>query len=234
MIEGPTGPEGGSRLDQPLVQQAIDRAVAERYRAAADDVERIIEATYRVVERQGTVDPRVRDILEEAGLSTEAFYRHFAGKDALLVVLVADGRHRLAGYLEHQMAKAPDPLGAVRSWIEGVLTQAVDPQAAARTRPFVASLPRLAESFPAELEASVAALVRLLERAVAAAAAAGQCDSADPERDAAAVYQLAISVMEAHLLARTSPDAAEVEHLVRFSLRGLGVPRQSFNSTTIS
>jgi len=211
-----------SRHDQPLVQRAITRAISDRYRAAAEDVDRIIEAAYRVVERMGKVDPRLRDILDEAGLSTEAFYRHFESKDELLLVLLADGRHRLAGYLAHRMDKAGDPLGRVRAWIEGVLAQAVDPVAASRTRPFLTSLNRLAEQYPDEQRSSFQVLVELLRNALVAAADAGLIADSDPSRDALAIYELVFSVMESHILAGTKPSSADIRHLVGFSLRAIG------------
>jgi AcrR family transcriptional regulator len=215
-----------SRHDQPLVQRAITRAISDRYRAAAEDVDRIIEAAYRVVERMGKVDPRLRDILDEAGLSTEAFYRHFESKDELLLVLLADGRHRLAGYLAHRMDKAGDPLGRVRAWIEGVLAQAVDPVAASRTRPFLTSLNRLAEQYPDEQQSSFQVLVELLRDALVSASEAGLITDTDPGRDALAIYQLAISVMESHILAGTKPSATDIDHLVAFSLRAIGAEQR--------
>jgi AcrR family transcriptional regulator len=215
-----------SRHDQPLVQRAITRAISDRYRAAAEDVDRIIEAAYRVVERMGKVDPRLRDILDEAGLSTEAFYRHFESKDELLLVLLADGRHRLAGYLAHRMDKAGDPLGRVRAWIEGVLAQAVDPVAASRTRPFLTSLNRLAEQYPDEQQSSFQVLVELLRDALISAADAELITDTDPGRDALAIYQLAISVMESHILAGTKPSTTDIDHLVAFSLRAIGAEQR--------
>jgi len=227
-----TGPRGnggggasdpdGTRQDQPLVDRAISRAISAHRRTAAQDIDRIIEATYRVVERQGTVDPKLRDILDEAGLSTEAFYRHFHSKDELMLVLLGDGRHRLAGYLGHRMDKAGDPLGRIRAWIEGVLAQAVDSGAASRTRPFLANLSRLTERFPEEQRLSVRSLVTLLDEALAAASEAQEITTTDPARDALAVYQLVISVMEAHILAGTKPAPGDIEHLVGFCLRALG------------
>ena len=75
------------------------RSPSGRVAAATQEVEQLVEATYRVVSREGTVDPRVRDILLEAGLSTQVFYRHFRSKDDLLLVLLDDGRRRFADYL---------------------------------------------------------------------------------------------------------------------------------------
>lgn len=217
-----TPPSESTRQDQPLVDRAITRAVSGHRQVAAADIDRIIEATYRVVEHQGTVDPKLRDILDEAGLSTEAFYRHFHSKDELMLVLLGDGRHRQAGYLAHRMDKADGPLGRVQAWIEGVLAQAVDPKAASRTRPFLANLSRLTEQFPTEHQLSVRALVELLEESLHSAASLGEASTEDPTRDARAVYQLVISVMEAHVLAGTRPEPADIAHLVRFAFRAIG------------
>ena len=42
-----------------------------------------------VMRREGNIDPQVRAIVQEAGLSNQAFYRHFASKDALLLAVLA-------------------------------------------------------------------------------------------------------------------------------------------------
>jgi AcrR family transcriptional regulator len=211
-----------SYADRPLVDRAINRTVAGRYAAAAAEIERIIEATYRVIERSGSVDPSMREILREAGLSTQVFYRHFRSKDELMLVLLDDGRRRLAGYLEHKMQKAGDLISAIGAWIEGTLAQAADPQAASRTRPFIANLGHLQEQYPEEHRESVQVLVRLLEDAIVAARDAGRLTSTDPHSDALAVYHLTQGSMEFHLRERSAPSRAEVRHLVAFALRALG------------
>jgi AcrR family transcriptional regulator len=189
--------------------------------AATQEVEQLVEATYRIVSRDGTVDPRVRDILLEAGLSTQAFYRHFRSKDDLLLVLLDDGRRRLADYLGHRMGKARNPEGKLRAWISGMLAQAADPEAAERTRPFLVGLPRLRETFPAEHAESEAVLIGLLVEVIAAGVESGTMASTAPERDALAIYQLTLGAMEAHLFARTTPTRAETTHVVDFALRAL-------------
>ena len=84
--------------------------------------------------RGGTASkPRVADIVAAAGLSNEAFYRHFASKDALVGAILADGAERLRSYLAHQMEKANAPDEKVRRWVEGVLSQAADEEVAAQT-----------------------------------------------------------------------------------------------------
>ena len=78
--------------------------------------------------------PRVSDIVASAGLSNNAFYRHFRSKDDLVLAILDDGRRTMLGYLEHLMAAEATGDGKVRRWIEGMMAQAVDPDAAVATR----------------------------------------------------------------------------------------------------
>ncbi len=197
--------------------------MAARYSVSVDEVQRLVDATYRVVSRTGSVDPKVSEIVAEARLSNQAFYRHFRSKDELLVAILDDGRRRLVSYLAHRMDGAPHPLGRIRRWVEGVLAQAVDPEAAARTRPFALSGDRLTDAFPTEQHASIEALTELLLTAVADAVTAGQLPAdTDVRRGADAAYQLAMGRMHRHLVERTTPSRRDTEHVVAFVLRGLG------------
>lgn len=209
-----------------LVERAVRRGFEDRYAAAEEDVTRIIGATYRVMERTGTVDPTVRDILKEAGFSSPVFYRHFASKDELLLVILDDGRRQLVDYLEHRMAKSAagggDGRARVRAWIEGVMAQATDAGAAARTRPFVANTGRIADQFPEEHAASVRGPLELLTAALTDGAADGSLAPADVARDAQSVNDLVFAAMERHVLARTRPAPTEVRALVAFCERALG------------
>jgi len=204
--------------DDPIVQRAARRALADRQATAVEEVLRLVEAAYAVVQRTGSFDPTIRDILGEAGLSTQAFYRHFASKDDLMLVLLDDGRRRLLEYLGHRMAKATDPAGAVRAWIEGVMNQVVDAEAAERTRPFLLNQDRLAEKFPDAQVAAVDALVDLLVPVLTHLAATGH----DARADATAIYHLTFSTMRQHAVTRTRPTKREIARLVAFALAGAG------------
>ena len=86
---------------------------------AADEVSRIVDATYRVMAAEGSVEPRVRDILVEAGVSTQAFYRHFASKDELVMVVMEQVMHRLAIRIKAATESFDDP---AQVFAFGVLT----------------------------------------------------------------------------------------------------------------
>src|SRR5207237_1993797 len=96
--------------------------LARRCAAYASEVRRLLDAALEVMRRCGTASrPRVADIVAAAGLSNEAFYRHFPSKDALVAALVDDGALRLQSYLEHQTSKEGGPEAQVRRWGEGGL-----------------------------------------------------------------------------------------------------------------
>jgi AcrR family transcriptional regulator len=190
------------------------RAVAGRLESYAGEVRRLLDAAYAVMARTGDIDPRVGDIVKEAGLSNQAFYRHFAGKDALLVAVLDEGQRRLVETLERRMRRVEPGIPRVRAWIEGVLEQARNREAADNTRPFAINRVRLNDRFPAETAASSERLVRPLRAAIVDA-------GGDPARDTAAIHELAMGTMHRFLVERRTPTRPDIEHVVRFALGGL-------------
>ncbi|MBV8950749.1 MAG: TetR/AcrR family transcriptional regulator [Actinobacteria bacterium] len=193
------------------------RRVAGREQLYAEEVRRLLDATFTTMRASGDLEPRVSDIVRESGLSNQAFYRHFAGKDELLLAVLEDGQRQLVGYLERRMRRVPDGVPRVQQWIEGVLEQARNRDAAERTRPFAVNGSRLRDRFPVESKEAAELLLEPLRSAVQAA-------GGDAEHDAAAVYQLTIGTMYEHLLARTTPTRDDIARVVRFALRGIGAP----------
>jgi len=206
-------------LAETFARRAIERSTAERQASYVEEIRLLVDATFRLIEKTGSFDPPLRDILKTSGLSTQAFYKHFRSKDELLLVLLDDGRRQLLGYLQHRMDKAATPAGRVRAWIEGVLAQAADEKAAKRTKPFVANQDRLADQFPAEQQQSVDLLLDLLVEALAKLPGAAR-DRRLIRRDAEAIYYATFGALRAHLIHGTRPGSVEVDHLVQFCLAG--------------
>src|SRR6516164_1122328 len=150
----------------PVEEQLADRTLSARRETYAAEVRALIDAAFEVMRTSGDIDPPVRDIVKTAGLSNQAFYRHFPSKDALLLAVLADGHAQLIEYLRKRTSAAKDPASKVRAWIEGVMAQARDPRAAEATRPFAINGARLADRFPDDLAASRRELVETLAPAV--------------------------------------------------------------------
>ena len=180
------------------------------------EVQTIIDATYRVIERTGTIDPTMRDILAEAKLSTPAFYRHFRSKDELFVVLLDDGLRRLAATIERRLAREATGAGRLKAWIGAVMDQAVVPSAAARTRPFMAGIDRMTERYPREQRVSEQLLI---DQLVGMITFSEDLVSVDVSGDARAVYHLTFGALAWHLRAMVTPSDEDVEQLVSFALR---------------
>src|SRR5690606_5850001 len=89
-----------------VAARIAQRALAKRGAEYASEVRRLLDAGLQVMRACGTASrPRVADVVAAAGLSNDAFYRHFPSKDALVVAIIEDGAERLRSYLAHQMSK---------------------------------------------------------------------------------------------------------------------------------
>ena len=188
----------------PRSVQSVERALAPRYSVYLEEVRRLMDAGLAVMQRSGSVDPRVSEIVSEAGLSNQAFYRHFKGKDELLLAILDDGTRTLLSYLDHRMERTATATATatarVRAWVEGVVIQATHPHGAYATRPFASHHGRLSERFPAEIAKLAALLSEPLLAALREAQDAGELPGIDPERDADAIYQLAVGWLQRRLV----------------------------------
>jgi AcrR family transcriptional regulator len=204
-----------------LADRAVERTVAGRRAEYGQEMRRIVDSTFSLIERTGSLEPSMRDILAETGLSTQAFYRYFASKDELMLALLDEGRRRLVETLQRRMSRSNDPSGQIRAWVEGVVAQAGNAAVAARTRPWVLSEQRLAELFPQQQHISVELLLDLLSEPIERLQGTKRQQVLDTTRAASMVYQLTFAVLRSHLVAGTKPDARETEALVAFCLRGV-------------
>jgi AcrR family transcriptional regulator len=211
------------RTSARFAQQAIYRGLSNRYRAAADDIDRLINAAYRIIARDGTVDVKIRDLLSEADISTQNFYRYFPTKDEFFLVLLEDGQQQLLSYLRHRVAAQRDPRKRVQAIVESLLAQAEDADASVRTRPFLVHKARLAQDLARWDRDPSAEIVDFVRHEIAAARVDSGVSGADNAADAEFTVHLALAVMERHILAGTKPAAAEKSALVDYCLRALQI-----------
>jgi AcrR family transcriptional regulator len=173
------------------------------------EVRALLDAGREVMRANGTrARARVADIVAAAGLSNDAFYRHFATKDALVVAILEDGTERLRSYLAHQMEKEAAPEQQLRRWVDGVLSQARDDEIAATT---------LAVAWNAgnsgDRQSRPAAVLATLVRGPFQ-----ELGSNDPELDASLAAHAVIGRLNDHLWQGTRPSQAEADHLTAFYL----------------
>jgi AcrR family transcriptional regulator len=211
-----------ARAARSLATRSVDRTLERRRAAAAGEVRRLIDASFTLIRKTGNLEPKVEEIVRTAGLSNQAFYKHFRSKDELLVAVLDEGIRKLSGYLQHRMQQAQSSEQQVRAWIAGVLEQALNRAAAAATRPFALSRARLAELFPAEVTESETQLTAMLREVIHAAVANGELPDADAVRDAEIIYDLVMGWVQRKLAGPLPPKRTDAAHLVEFAMRGLG------------
>jgi AcrR family transcriptional regulator len=184
----------------------VERSLDARQREATEEVEKILAAAVRVLERTAPAPPRVSDIVAAAGTSNAAFYRFFAGKDELILAVMERGVGMTADYLRQQMALQDEPADKIAAWIRGALAQVGEPRRTARSRAVLGQ-------FAATPDSQITAPMRdlLIEPLQASGAA-------DPHRDADAVFTTVTGAIRRHATSATQPDGLEVDHLVRFCL----------------
>lgn len=191
-----------------LAERIAQRTLAPRGAEYASEVRRLLDAGLTVIARCGTTSrPRVADIVAEAGLSNDAFYRHFPSKDALVASIIEDGAERLGRYLAHQMGKADGPDDEIRRWVTGVLAQA-DEEIAATTLAVLWNGGAVGDaSGPNFARGPLAILLRDPFTALG---------SDDPTLDAALAAHATLGRLSDHLWAGTQPDAAEIDGITDF------------------
>jgi hypothetical protein len=82
---------------------------------------------------------------------------------------------------------------------------------------------RLERDFPAELARNQSLIIDPLEELIRGEVAAGRSTSSDSKTDARVVFAAATDILRRSLLARSAAETYEVEHLLEFTLRGLGL-----------
>ncbi|WP_019927716.1 TetR/AcrR family transcriptional regulator [Nocardia sp. BMG111209] len=201
----PAGGDVASRIAQ--------RSLAKREAGYANEIRRLLDAALAEIRTRGTTARiRVADVVAAAGLSNDAFYRHFPSKDALLGALLEDGTERLMGYVTHQMSKETTPEGRVRRWAAAVLSQATD-DIATTTRAILWNAGGPTTDFESGPPLPGSRLGGLLRPALA------ELGSADPDFDASVISHATVGVLTDYLWRRAQPTPDDVDRMVAFALR---------------
>jgi AcrR family transcriptional regulator len=214
-------PEVDHRRRPPPRSRGVERALEPTRRKYQAEFERLVSAARDVMSEHGTVDPTIGQVLAVAGLSTNAFYRHFPTKDDLLLELVMQAGANTRSFLSHRMAQQDTPRERVIAWIEGMFDLLGTRSSLRANRPFLFAHPRLVTRFPNEVTANIDLLVEPLAIAIHDLRPGSRQQSLD---DAHLLYHQVFGILlDRAAMARLS-DAAEVKRVVEYSLRALLTP----------
>jgi AcrR family transcriptional regulator len=187
------------------------------------EIKLILDAAAAVIRGGSYSTATVQDILDQAGLSTRAFYRHFQSKDDLVRALYHRDAEIVGQRLARRVESAGSPRAAVEEWLDEVLALAFDSRRADRRRMFESEVSHRLAGYSHEAQFASEIMEQPLIAALNAGRRDGSFPKTNPREDAFTIRSMAISVFPRALV----PDSrltrpGVLAHLLRFILPALG------------
>ncbi|MEZ0362708.1 TetR/AcrR family transcriptional regulator [Mycobacterium sp. pUA109] len=188
----------------------------------AEQVRVMLDAARRLIAAKGD-EFTTQELVAEAGVALQTFYRYFASKDELLLAVIGDAMTDACERWAQAGAELDDPLARLRLYITSTLER-LNSSDAATARFIVSTHWRLHRHFPKELAEAEKPFVDLLRTEVDAAVKAGLLKPAGSEWDSWFLAELARSVYHYYAFAAQSDTDMDLvkEQLWRFCLTALG------------
>ena len=187
----------------------------------------ILAAAAKSVREQGVQGLGIASVLERAGLSTRAFYRHFESKDQLVAAVFVEMAGIEMRRLRRRMAAEATPVEAVAAWIDGRLDLAFDENIKSDLRRL--SLEAQSQMFasPELIQPAYAMMLEPLVEQLQRGLEQGVFRDIDPLIEAQAIQGVVWASTERQWASGDCERADVRERSVRFCLRGLGVAPDS-------
>jgi TetR/AcrR family transcriptional regulator len=181
----------------------------------------IIDAGRRLMERKG--DFTAQELVKEAGVALQTFYRYFESKDQLLVAVLEELIGSQTRAREAQAAEISDPVARLRFYVTWPLHTLDRPNAVGAARAITADHWRLQQLFPDDMAQVDRPLVELIERTLIEARAIRALTPRDPGRDARLIIELVRTMFHHYAFASLDRPIDEIaDHVWSFCLRAVG------------
>ena len=105
--------------DTTWQQRAVDRSLSNARARAVSRSGQILDAARSLMLETGGIEFTVQDIVDRSGLSLRSFYKHFGGKDELLLALFEELLRDFAADLRLEVEAHSDPVDRLRAYVEG-------------------------------------------------------------------------------------------------------------------
>ncbi|OBA98136.1 TetR family transcriptional regulator [Mycobacteriaceae bacterium 1482268.1] len=186
-----------------------------------------MDAAYSCLSEPHTGPIPVAAILERAGLSTRAFYRHFASKDELFLAMLQQEAGALTDRLDC-IADGPfgEPATQLRAWIEMMFALAHDPRLRSHLTVIDSDEVRAAKGYRETRERLHADRERSLQQILRSGRDDGSFPWAKPEPDAVAINAIVSRELTTSTGSEEDLQRARAR-VLDFALRALGAHRSS-------
>ena len=144
---------------------------------------RILAAGRRLIETKAT-DFTTQDVIKEAGVALQTFYRYFGSKDQLLLALIGDLISDHCAVLVASVQRLTDPTDRLEMYVRTTLAPLRDPERVTAAQFITAEHWRLHQTSPAEVWAATQPMSDLIRIELEAGSSSGTLSPRNPERDA--------------------------------------------------
>jgi AcrR family transcriptional regulator len=181
------------------------------------NAEALRAAAHRLVMERGE-NFTTQDLIKEADVALQTFYRHFGGKDQILIAVIGDlvGAHCDA--LAERGAELDDPVERLHLYVTETLSLFVDNRSLGVSRFMTSQHWRLHELYPAELAAANQPFADLVAAELEAANDAGLLAPRSSARDGWMITQLVMAVFHYYAFADDDDADTVAEDVWRFTL----------------
>ncbi len=167
----------------PLVQRSKSRGVEQAYT--------IVEAAQRLIAAKGP-NFTTQELIKEAGIALQTFYRYFPSKDHLLLAVIEHIIDENCQEYKKRAGKLTDPIDRLRLYVTATLSGL---EGVGKGPSFVtAEHWRLQAIYPDEVSAATRPFTDLLLEEIQEAKTVGELDPPDPEYAAWLITQLVMAV----------------------------------------
>lgn len=188
-----------------------------------DESELLIAVARQILLNKNGSGFTLNEVLEESGLGTRAFYRHFASKDEVALAVFAEEAEREAKRLNSRMRDASNPIEGVMAWIDARLELGFDQRLAASLRPLTEEAVRASRQFPRQLEPAFNRTLEPLIEQLARGLTTGVFKGIEPVGDAKAIHHVVSGVVEQRWMGFPLPRRETRGQVMRFCLSALDV-----------
>jgi TetR/AcrR family transcriptional regulator len=192
----------------------------------------IIDAARRLIAKQGEFT--TQELVSEAGVALQTFYRHFGGKDQLLVAVLQDMVAEQSAAMAAAAGSLADPVSRLHYYVNVVLRSLGNVSSSVGAQYVTAQHWRLHQMFPDEVAAADRPFFEIVRAEVIAATDAGLLSPSDPDQDTWLMLLAVRSVYHHYAFAALDrPPEEIIEHLWTFFLGGLrGRPAEATPATS--
>jgi AcrR family transcriptional regulator len=202
---------------------------------SAAERRQIMRAASRLIGQSESGSTSVQDILDEAGVSTRAFYRQFSSKDDLIVAMYREAAERTDALLSAAVAQAAGPVEALEAWTDHWLGLVYEPRKLARIRVLASAEAQGARGVREARNQTHATSITILTQVLLAGQHAGVYRTAEPQDDARAMQAVVLGLLDSQLFREpVMPWARAREYTLGLFARMLGLDQTGPDGSTRS